>query len=122
MSAPQAQQHRITLHGRELHFVAYEGIPANTRRGEPAVPPTWYLMSGGKRHKVMECLIGQPVEERDAALRKWAEENAVGPRHPSDDAYCKMTGKMIAGSARSSHEPSLVPRAFASARSQPFLP
>jgi len=79
MSAPQAQQHRITLHGRELHFVAYEGIPANTRRGEPAVPPTWYLMSGGKRHKVMECLIGQPVEERDAALKKWAEENAVGP-------------------------------------------
>jgi len=79
MSSPKPEQHRITLHGRELHFVAYEGIPANERRGEPAVPPMWYLMSGGKRHRVMECLIGQSVEERDAALRKWAEENAIGP-------------------------------------------
>jgi len=79
VSAPTAEQHRVTIRGRELHFVAYEGIPANPRRGYPAVPPTWYLMSWGKRHKVMEYLIGQPVEERDAALRKWAEENALGP-------------------------------------------
>jgi hypothetical protein len=79
MAAPKAEQHRVTLQGRELHFVAYEGIPANARRGEPAVPPTWYLMSWGKRYRVMEYLIGQPVEERDRALRKWAEENALGP-------------------------------------------
>ena len=79
MSTPKAEQHRVTLRGRELHFVAYEGIRANPSRGQPAVPPTWYLMSWGKRHKVMEYLIGQPVEERDAALRKWAEKNAVGP-------------------------------------------
>jgi hypothetical protein len=79
MSGYKPQQYRITLHGRELHFVAYEGIPANTRRGEPAVPPTWYLMSGGKRHRVMEHLIGQPVAELDSALRQWAEENAFGP-------------------------------------------
>jgi hypothetical protein len=79
MSAHKPEQIRITLHGRELHFVAYEGIPANARRGEPAVPPTWYLMSGGKRHRVMEYLIGQPVAERDAALKAWAEANAMGP-------------------------------------------
>ncbi len=79
MSGPKTEQHRLTLHSRELHFVAYEGIPANARRGEPAVPPSWYLMSGGKRHRVMEWLIGQSVEERDSALRKWAEENAMGP-------------------------------------------
>jgi hypothetical protein len=69
----------MTLHGRELHFVAYEGVPANERREQPAVPPTWYLMSEGKRHRVMECQIGQPLEEVDSALRHWAEENAVGP-------------------------------------------
>jgi hypothetical protein len=79
MATHKPEQLRITLHGRELHFVAYEGIPANVRRGEPAVPPTWYLMSGGKRHRVMEYLIGQPVAERDNALRQWAEENALGP-------------------------------------------
>ena len=79
MSVHKTEQHRITLHGRELHFVAYEGIPANARRGEPAVPPTWYLMSEGKRHRVMEYLIGQPVAELDSALRQWAEENAFGP-------------------------------------------
>ena len=27
----------------------------------------------------MEYLIGQPVEERDNALKQWAEENAMGP-------------------------------------------
>jgi hypothetical protein len=79
MAHPNPDQHRITLHGRELHFVAYEGIPANERRGQAAVPPAWYLMSGGKRHRVMEYVIGQTVEERDLALRQWAEENAMGP-------------------------------------------
>lgn len=79
MTVPKTEQHRIILHGRELHFVAYEGVPANARRREPAIPPMWYLMSGGKRHRVMEYLIGQPAAEVDGALRQWAEENAFGP-------------------------------------------
>lgn len=79
MAVPKTEQHRIILHGRELHFVAYEGVPANARRGEPAVPPMWYLMSAGKRHRVMEYSIGQSTMEVDGALRQWAEENAFGP-------------------------------------------
>ncbi len=84
MSDHKPVQHRITLHGRELHFVAYEGVPANEKRKVPAVVPTWYLMSEGKRHPVMEHLIGQPLAETDLALRQWAEEHAFGagkPRH-----------------------------------------
>jgi len=72
-------QHRITLHGRILHFVAYEGAPANSRRGEPSRPSMWYLMSEGKRHPVMEHLEGQPLAELDLILREWAEANAFGP-------------------------------------------
>ena len=75
-------QHRITLHGRELHFVAYEGVPANAKRKELAIVPTWYLMSEGKRHPVMEHQIGQPLAEIDIALRQWAEENAFGSGTP----------------------------------------
>lgn len=82
MSGHAPQQHRITLHGRELHFVAYEGIPANKRTGEPAVAPMWYLMSAGKRHRVMEHVPGLPAEDLDRALREWAETNAFGPLSP----------------------------------------
>jgi hypothetical protein len=82
MSDPKPTQHRITLHGRNLHFVGYEGIPANVRRGEAARPPMWYLMSEGKRHPVMEQMLGQPLEALDQALRTWAEANAFGAVAP----------------------------------------
>jgi hypothetical protein len=82
MPIDKTEQHRIILNGREFHFVAYEGVPANLRRSEPAVPPMWYLMTEGKRHPVMEHLTGQPVEELDSALRQWVEANAVGPVSP----------------------------------------
>ena len=77
------EQHRITLHGRHLHFVAYEAIPANDRRKEPGVPSTWYLMTEGKRHPVMLYDAEQTLPELDVALRRWAEENACGPVTPA---------------------------------------
>ncbi len=82
MSAANFKQHRITLHGRDLHFVAYEGTPANDRRGESPHPPMWYLMSEGKRHPVMEQVVGQPLAALDQALRGWAEANAFGAVAP----------------------------------------
>jgi hypothetical protein len=79
VSAASPTQHRITLHGRVLHFVAYEAEPAEPRRGEPSRPPMWYLMSEGKRHPVMEHLVGQSLAALDRTLREWAEANAFGP-------------------------------------------
>jgi hypothetical protein len=67
------------MHGRHLHFVAYESAPANARRGEPSRAAMWYLMSEGKRHPVMEHLAGQPLAALDLTLRDWAETNAFGP-------------------------------------------
>jgi hypothetical protein len=79
VSAVSLTQYRITLHGRDLHFVAYEATPGNARRGEPYQPPMWYLMSEGKRHPVMEHIEGQSLAGLDKALREWAEANAFGP-------------------------------------------
>jgi len=84
LSALHPTQHRVTLHGRELHFVAYEGTPANDRRGIAASPPMWYLMSQGKRHPVMEQVPGQSLEDIDRALCAWAEANAFGAVTPSE--------------------------------------
>ena len=82
MSTHKPDQHRLTLNGRVLHFVAYEGTPANERRKEPAVPAMWYLMSEGKRHPVMIHVAHQPLPELEEALRHWAEEYACGPVPP----------------------------------------
>ena len=79
MSAYKAEQHRFLLHGRDLHFVSYEGTPANAKHGQDAIPAMWYLMSEGKRHPVMLHVVGQNPEELDRELRHWAEENAFGP-------------------------------------------
>ncbi len=79
MSATSLTQHRISLHGRDLHFVAYEATEADSRRGELRQPAMWYLMSEGKRHPVMECIPGQPLAALDLNLREWAEANAFGP-------------------------------------------
>ncbi len=78
MSVHKPEQHRFSLHGRDLHFVSYESTPANEKRKQEAVPAMWYLMSEGKRHPVMLHVIGQSPEELDRELRHWAEENAFG--------------------------------------------
>ncbi len=75
MSRHTVLQHRLVHRGREFHFVSYEGHPANPTRGEEAMPPTWFLMSSGKRWNVMPALDDQPENERDRKLAQWLDKN-----------------------------------------------
>lgn len=79
LSTFKPEQHRLTVGGRSLHFVAYEGRPAHVGRGEEELPPMWYMMCEGHRKQVMPHEAGQPEEKVTAALVAWAEENTVGP-------------------------------------------
>jgi hypothetical protein len=82
MSSYKIEQHRVSYRGRDFHFVSYEAQPANERRGEPAVPPMWYLMQAGKRWAVMPQDPAQPPEAVERALREWLEANAFTEAAP----------------------------------------
>ena len=83
MSSFKPQQRVLTVRGRELHFVSYEGRQANPRRGEEASPDMWYLMCEGRRCAVLPCEPSQSLAALDDALRAWAEKNAFGPGEAS---------------------------------------
>lgn len=74
MSSYKVEQRRVTYHGRDFHFVSYDGQPANERRDEAAVPPMWYLMGPAKRWPVMPQVVGQSSDEIDRALLQWLEQ------------------------------------------------
>lgn len=79
MSAFKPQQRRLMVRGRALHFVSYEGRPANPRRGEDSEPAMWYLMVEGRRFPAFACDPEQELLEVDRSLARWAEKNAMGP-------------------------------------------
>lgn len=69
------EQRRLRYRGREFHFVSYDGLPANPKRGEPATDPAWWLMSGGTRWEVMPFHPGQAQEELDRGFQAWLDAN-----------------------------------------------
>lgn len=73
MSGYKVEQRRLTLRGREFHFVSYEGQLANPARQQPATVPTWFLMNAGKRWAVMPHQPGQEPDELDRLLTQWLE-------------------------------------------------
>lgn len=78
VSSYKVEQRRLSYRGREFHFVSYEARAANERRGEPAIPPMWYLMNEGKRRPVLPHVPGQEVVELDLALLRWVDEQVFG--------------------------------------------
>jgi hypothetical protein len=78
VSSYKNEQRRLSHRGREFHFVSYEAQAANERRGEPAVPPMWYLMNEGKRRPVVPHVPGQTLVELDDALLQWVDEQVYG--------------------------------------------
>jgi hypothetical protein len=78
VSSYKIEQRRLSHRGREFHFVSYEAQAANERRGEPAVPPMWYLMNEGKRRPVLPQVPGQSEIELDGALLQWVDEQVYG--------------------------------------------
>jgi hypothetical protein len=79
MSAYKTRQRRITHAGREFHFVSCEGQRANPARGDAEVPPTWCLMSSGKRWTVMPEVIDADEVQVEEQLRAWLEANITPP-------------------------------------------
>ncbi len=78
MSGYKVEQRRVSFRGRDFHFVSYDGQAANGRRGEPALPPMWYLMGPGKRWPVMPQVVGQADDEVEHALVGWLETQGFG--------------------------------------------
>ncbi len=78
MSSHKVEQRRLHHRGREFHFVSYEAQLGNERRGEPAIPPMWYLMIEGKRCPVLPHVPGQELIELDGALLRWLDEQVFG--------------------------------------------
>lgn len=83
MTSYKVEQHRVSQHGRDFHFVSYDGHPANERRGEVATPPMWYLMVAGKRWPVMPQVIGQPHADVERELVAWLASEGLIPDGPS---------------------------------------
>ena len=73
MSRPVVEQRRLQYRGREFHFVSYDGLPASTKRAQPATMPAWWLMSAGRRWEVMPFHPGRDVAELDRAFTAWLD-------------------------------------------------
>jgi hypothetical protein len=80
VSTHKIEQRRLMHHGREFHFVSYEGHVANERRGETEMPAMWYLMNEGKRRPVLPHVAGQELEELDRALLRWVDDQIYRPK------------------------------------------
>ena len=79
MSAYKTDQRRVLHNGREFHFVSYEGVVANPRRGVVAAPPTWFLMRAGKRWFVMPQIADQAKADLDRQLHQWLDLHIGSP-------------------------------------------
>ena len=79
MSRPNSQQRHLTIRGRAMHFVSYEGSRGNPQRSQLPYPAMWCLMVEGRRCPVFPCDANLAPADLDAALLAWAEDNAHGP-------------------------------------------
>jgi hypothetical protein len=93
MSSYKPEQRRLTHRGRQFHFVSYEGQPAtDTRtRQAPAIEPSWYMMSSGKRWQVMPHQPGQDALELDRLFAEWLETHV----------FCEAVGGPVAAGVSS---------------------
>ena len=89
MSSYKTQQHRLVHRGQSFHFVSYEGQPADEKRHQIEMPPSWYLMLAGKRWMVSPQ-IGEIVPaELDRQFAEWLDAHvftgsqAVQSQQPS---------------------------------------
>ncbi|MBL8985438.1 MAG: hypothetical protein SFV24_12100 [Gemmatimonadales bacterium] len=80
MSSYKTAQRRVRYRGRDFHFVSYEGRNADPARAQEAIPPTWFLMSGGKRWVVGPQQPDQTPADLDQQLARWLDENIFGSK------------------------------------------
>jgi hypothetical protein len=79
MTVFKPQHRHLTIQGQPFHFVSDGGRPSNHRRSQLGYPAMWYLMVAGRRCPVLPCDSSRSPFELDAALRDYAEDNALGP-------------------------------------------
>ena len=75
MSGYKTDQLHVIHRVRSFHFVSYEGKHADPAKSVVAVPPTWFLMSAGKRWEVMTQFDSEVAGDIEAHLVKWLEDN-----------------------------------------------
>jgi hypothetical protein len=68
----------VSHRGRVFQFVSYEGRVANPRTGETASPPTWFLMSAGKRWPAIVQTSDLDADALTRLLTKWLDQNVFG--------------------------------------------
>jgi hypothetical protein len=100
MSSYQTAQRRFRYRGREFHFVSYEGHRADPTRAVAATPPTWFLMSAGKRWLVGPQEPGQAAADLDQQLAHWLNENIFGPAPDGVLPPVEVSGSAIAAVTR----------------------
>lgn len=86
MSGYKTDQRRVVHRGREFHFVSYEGHNADAAKDRMAVPPTWFLMSAGKRWEVGPQVVGQETDDLQVQLVQWLDEH-IFPPGPKKNRY-----------------------------------
>jgi hypothetical protein len=79
VSAFKVEQRRIMHRGCQFHFVSYDAVPPNERKGEPGEAPHWYLMLEGKRHQVAPVKKDQDPEDLDRELIRWLSREIFDP-------------------------------------------
>jgi hypothetical protein len=77
MSRYKNEQHSLAHNGHTYHFISYEGTNASPRAGLAATPPSWFLVSAGKRWEVMPQIPDQSEAELNAKLAEWIELNVT---------------------------------------------
>jgi hypothetical protein len=73
VSAYKTQQHRLLHRGQTFHFVSYEAQAADAKRQTAAMPPTWYVMLGGKRWAVIEQAGETELAELERRFGEWLD-------------------------------------------------
>jgi hypothetical protein len=89
MNTYKTQQHHLVHRGHSFHFVSYEGQPADEKRHQPEMLPSWYLMLAGKRWMQVE-LDRQFGEWLDGHVLSSAP--AVQSQQPPSAGAATLTG------------------------------
>ena len=76
MSRYKNEQHSLSHNGRTFHFISYEGQTAGPK-GLAATPPSWFLVSAGKRWMVMPQVPDQSEEDLNRLLTEWLDVNVT---------------------------------------------
>jgi hypothetical protein len=75
MSRYKNEQHHLSHNGRTFHFISYEGQNGNANQGVAATPPSWFLVSAGKRWQVMPQVPDQAEDDLNRELTAWLDVN-----------------------------------------------